>query len=87
MHKAFTQELPLNNQKYYVVKTSLYASRFENNFKLSILKSSIKDHCISVIGVKLWNSQPENLKLLRQLHIYKNHIKKALLANYAHPNT
>ena len=62
MYKAFHQLLPYNLQKYFTIKSNEYSigTKQKNMFYQSYVSTTKKQHCISVAGVKLWNSINNN---------------------------
>ena len=64
MHKAFHQILPCNLQKYFTIKSNEYGieTKQKNMFYQSYVRTTNKQHCIYVLGVKLWNSINNNLR-------------------------
>ena len=57
MHKAFHHLLPCNSQKYFTIKSNEYGieTKQKNMFHQSYVRTTKKQHCISVARVKLWN--------------------------------
>ena len=64
MYNAFHQQLPYNLQKYFAIKSNEYGieTKQRNMFYQSFVRTTKKQHCISVAGVKLWNSINNNLR-------------------------
>ncbi len=77
--KAHNNLLPTNLRKYFVKNSR--TSRFENKFKIPMCNTTLKSHCLSVKGIKLWNNLDSNLRELRELKIFKMLLKRTLLNN------
>ena len=77
MYKAFHQLLPCNLQKYLTIKSNLYGieTKQKNMFYQSYVRTTKKQHCISVAGVKLWNSINNNLRNSYSVLMFKKNIK------------
>ena len=57
MYKAFHQLLPCYLQKYFTIKSNEYGIETKTHmFYQSYVRTTKIQHCISVAGVKLWNS-------------------------------
>ena len=80
MYKAFHQLLPCNLQKYFTIKSNVYGieTKQKNMLYQSYVRTTKKQHCISVAGVKLWNSINNDLRnsysVLMFKKIYKNYM-------------
>ena len=77
MYKAFHQLLPCNLQKYFTIKSNVYGieTKQKNMFYQSYVRTTKKQHCISVAGVKLWNSINNNLRNSYSVLMFKKNIK------------
>ena len=86
MYKAFNSSLPENLQKLFAKKTykdNVVTTRQLNKFKPPACRTTLKSMCISVRGVKLWNTLDENLiTRSKSLINFKVCIKKLLLEAY-----
>ena len=51
MHRAFEGQLPVNLQTHFNLNTD--NKRYRNNFKCQYSRTTKKQHCLSLIGVKL----------------------------------
>ena len=77
MYKAFHQLLPCNLQKYFTIKSNVYGieTKQKNMFYQSYVRTTKKQHCISVAEVKLLNSINNNLRnsysVLMLIFLYK----------------
>ena len=77
MYKAFHQLLPCNLQKYFTIKSNVYGieTKQKNMLYQSCVRTTKKQHCISVAGVKLWNSinnnNPRNSYSVLMLNFFK----------------
>ena len=56
MYKAFNNSLPNNTQKLFVLYDPIYMTRQNCVFKQKHAHTNLKTMCISINGVKLWNS-------------------------------
>ena len=61
MFKAYRYILPMNVQKLFTIHESRYSSRHKCKFKQIYIRTNLKSMCISVTGVKLWNSLDNSL--------------------------
>ena len=58
---------------------------FEYNISIKILRrvrTNIKAMCLSVYGVKLWNTLPDDIKNCTSINILKKCLKKHFLSHY-----
>ena len=64
MYKTFHQLLPYNLQRYFTIKSNEdgIETMQKYMFYQSYVRTTKKLHCISVAGVKLWNSINNNNK-------------------------
>ena len=63
MYKANTHKLPLNIQQLFSVdEFTYYNTRQLKNMKQVYIRTTLKSKCISICGVKLWNSLTEKKK-------------------------
>ena len=80
MFKAKHSQLPHGLQILFIVNPR--NSRREHDFKSIFARTTLKQQCISVTGVKLWNSQNKYLKSCTSMFVFKQAYKKKLLDNY-----
>ena len=63
MYKANTHKLPINIQQLFSVdEFTYYNTRQLKNMKQVYIRTTLKSKCISICGVKLWNSLTEKKK-------------------------
>ena len=62
MHKVKSRMLPVYVQQLFVFGSDKEDHRRTFNFKHPYARTTLKQMCISVVGVKLWNSQQKELK-------------------------
>ena len=82
MFKAFHNVLPVNVQQFFSIYESAYTTRQNCNFKHLYSRTTLKGMCISITGVKLWNSLDNSLTNCRNVHIFKKYYTNRLLKNY-----
>lgn len=79
MFKAFHEQLPQNLQNYFVrTRNHDYDMKNKKNFYQKFVRTRKKQLCISISGVKLWNSLSDCLKSSRNIHCFKRLYKKML---------
>ena len=61
MFKAYHNELPGSLQKMFNLHVQKYDTRHKYTFSVHRAHTNIKSMCISIYGVKLWNSLHTNL--------------------------
>ena len=81
MYKAFHKLLPCNLQKYFTIKSNVYGieTKQKNMFYQSYVRTTKKQHCISVAGVKLWNSLNNNLRNSHSVQMFLKKYKNYML--------
>ena len=81
MFHLFHGTLPIHLQnrftKYYTTRSS---TRRINTFVMVQARTNIKAMCLSVHGVKLWNSLSNNLRDCNSVIIFKKNLKKYLIS-------
>ena len=82
MFKAYRYILPMNVQKLFRIHDSRYSSRYKCKFKQIYIRTNLKSMCISVTGVKLWNSFDNSLISCKNVHHFKKCYTNRLLNNY-----
>ena len=80
--KAFHNVLPVNVQPFFSIYESAYTTRQNCHFKHYYARTTLKGMCISIIGVKLWNSLDKSLKNCRNVHLFKKYYTNRLLKSY-----
>ena len=83
MYKPNKQLLPLNIQRLFSVdEVTYYNTRQLTNMKQVYFRTTLKSKCISICGVKLWNSLNMDLRNSTTLPRFKKEYKNSLLWNY-----
>jgi hypothetical protein len=83
MYKARYGQLPTNVQALFKIGTDrYYSTRQVNKFKQSYVRTKLKSMCISVQGVKLWNSLDCSLTNAKHIHVFKKLFKQKLIESY-----
>jgi hypothetical protein len=80
MYKAYHLQLPVNLQALFNFSKDLNSYTLRNNdtFHVNYARTSIKCKCISIYGVKLFNSLPKSLTSAKTVIIFKIRYKKHL---------
>ena len=74
MSKAYHNKLP-DNKKKFKLYVSTHNTRLKDTFSSYRVHTNIKSVCISICGVKLWNSLYKNIIPCRGIRRFKNHYK------------
>ena len=82
MFKAFHNVLPVNVQQFISICESAYTTRQNCHFKHYYSRTTLKGMCISITGVKLWNSLENSLKNCRNVHLFTKYYTNRLLKSY-----
>ena len=84
MFTAYRMELPSNLQCKFSLchDQSKYNLRSRNKFKVSYVRTRKKQQCLSVLGVKLFNSLPISITSSPNIHLFKKHLKNHILEQY-----
>ena len=82
MFKAYRYILPMNVQKIFRIHESRYSSRYKCRFKQIYICTNLKYMCISVTGVKLWNTLDNSLISCKNVHHLKKCYTDRLLNSY-----
>ena len=59
-----------------------YNTRNKTNLCAARTKTNLKGCCISVRGVKIYNSLPINIKMAKSVKSFKNQLKKYFISTY-----
>ena len=71
-----------NRDRFEIVGSHGYSTRSSNNLRITFHRT-VKTQCsISYLGPKFWNDIPIILQNSRNVHIFKNNLKKFLLERY-----
>ena len=79
---AYRYILPMNVQQLFRIHESRYSSRHKCKFKQIYVRTNLKSMCISVTGVKLWNTLDNSLISCEQFHHFKKCYTDRLLNSY-----
>ena len=86
MFKAYYMLLPMNLQTLFTKIKYIegnMATRQINTFYLPRARTTLKSMCVTINGVKLWNSlNQEIIKEYKTLHKFRRSIKTMLLERY-----
>ena len=82
MFKAFHNLLSVNVQQFFSIYESAYTTRQNCHFKHYYSRTTLKGMCISITGVKLWNSLENCLINCRNVHLFKKYYTNRLLKSY-----
>lgn len=84
MFKASKKSLPANIQALFQDRDAHheYKLRGTNQLYQPKVRTTLKSMCISVKGVLLWNSLPEEIKMCKNLVQFKKTFKGQVLSNY-----
>ena len=82
LFKAFHYFLPINVQQLFRIYESVYSTRHKCKFIQNHARTSLKSMCISVKGVKLWNSLDSSLISCRNIHKFKKQYTDKILNSY-----
>ena len=86
MYKAFYGMLPRHLQDLFSKKSKIQgiiATRHINKLKQPMGRTTLKCMCISISGVKIWNSlSEETIDQNRTVHSFKTAIKRSFLESY-----
>ena len=72
--------LPIQLQMRFT--KSVYSTRQTKSFVMVQVRTNLKAMCLSVHGVKLWNTLPDDIKNCTSVNIFKKCIKKHFLSHY-----
>ena len=71
MFKAYRYILPINAEQIFRLHESRYLFRHKCNFKQIYVCTNLKNMCISVSVVKLWNTLDNSLISCKNVHNFK----------------
>ena len=86
MYKAKNKLLPQEIQNLFKMKDSSYNLRRPLLFEKPKTRTTVKNHCLSVRGVNIWNNCPENIKLCCTLVSFKKLYKNNIISRYSMEN-
>ena len=82
MFHLFHGTLPIHLQNRFTIYSTTRSTRRINTFVMVQARTNIKAMCLSVHGVKLWNSLPNNLRDCNSVIIFKKKLKKYFISIY-----
>lgn len=82
MYKAWNNQLPENIQVMFSDREGVYNLRRELNFKTPSARTTLKSFCISVCGVKLWNSINVETRRCSSVITFKKRYKECIFMRY-----
>ena len=83
MYKAKNNCLPVNIQNIFEIrKEPRYRTRQTGHFVVKYFRTNTKSHCISIKGVKLWNSLDINFVRCKTEYAFKREYKKSIFNKY-----
>ena len=84
MYNAFVGKLPSKLQSFFElgVVNACYETKQMYKFKVKYKRTSLKAHCISSTGTKLWNNLPQKVSESTSLFVFKRNLKSVILAKY-----
>ena len=82
MFNLFLGTLPIKLQNRFTIYSTTRSTRRINTFVMVQAKTNIKAMCLSVYGVKLWNSLPNNLRYCNSVIFFKKKLKKYFISIY-----
>lgn len=71
MCKAKNNTLPLKLQRWFVLCSGIGDSRRKSDFKHTFAKTTQRQMCPTVKGIRIWNSLEDNLKSCTNMHRFK----------------
>ena len=82
MFKAYHNVLPDSLQKMFNLRVQIYDTRQKCTFSVHRAHTNVKSMCISIYGVKLWNSLHTDLTNCRSVHVFKKMYKMHIISLY-----
>ena len=82
MYKAKNHLLPLNVQNLFRNREGGYNLRGESVFKTLSRRTTLRSFCVSIVGVKLWNSLGDEYKLCPSINRFKSMYKSMIFSSY-----
>lgn len=81
--KVKNKSLPDCILNRFVLRENNYNLRGICIYKIHSVRTNVKNRCVSILGVKLWNALTDDLKLSASPHIFKKALKGKLLQSYS----
>ena len=84
MYSAYKHELPSKLQCMFNVSNAeqKYNLRAKTKFEVKYVRTTKSQHCLSVFGVKMFNSLPNVLASQPNIYLFKKSLKKFILDQY-----
>uniref|UniRef100_A0A8C6M161 Reverse transcriptase domain-containing protein n=1 Tax=Nothobranchius furzeri TaxID=105023 RepID=A0A8C6M161_NOTFU len=82
MYKVRNKLMPDKIQKLFTEREGGYNLRGTLNLKIHKFRTTLKQMCITIIGVKLWNNLEEEIKVSTNINVFKMNYKKHILNKY-----
>ena len=82
MFNIFHGTLPIQLQRRFSKYSSVYSTRQTKSFVMVQVRTNLKAMCLSVHGVKLWNTLPDDITNCTSVNIFKKCLKKHFLSHY-----
>ena len=82
MFNLFHGILPIQLQRRFSKYSSVHSTRQKKSFVMVQVRTNLKAMCLSVYGVKLWNTLPDEIKNCTNVNIFKKCLKKHFLSHY-----
>ena len=79
MFNLFHGTLPIQLQRRFTKYSSVHSTLQNKSFVMVQVRTNIKAMCLSVYGVKLWNTLPEDIKNCTSVNIC---LKQHFLSHY-----
>ena len=85
MFKSYKNQLPNKIQPSFTSgnRHSNFVTGQKSKFIIHYVCTSLKSHCISSAGPKLWNKLPESLRNCNNLSSFKSKCKQHILSSYS----
>ena len=84
MYKVYNQNAPRNLLELFEVKVNntYYNLRSKSAFNLKFVRTTQKQMCLSIRGIKLWNSLTQKMTKCKSIQSFKTQYKKDILSKY-----
>jgi len=84
LYKAYKQPLPVKLLQFFSTVNSIHnhCTRHSDDFAVKYCRTTSKSMCISIKGVKMWNSLSNELQNCETVHKFRKMYKKLILSQY-----
>ena len=82
MFNLFHGTLPIQLQRRFTKYSSVHSTRQNKSFVMVQVRTNIKAMCLSVYGVNLWNTLPDDIKNCTSVNMLKKCLNKYFLSHY-----